>query len=220
MSISSTMRLARYGICCLGLGCSGNPSEALITQLHDEDVEIRREAVHALGEHLDTKSVIPALADAVDDSDTDVRRMAIYALGESASEAALFLPVLVLALKDPELSVRLAAALAIQKIEPDNESFIPLLIEALRAGEGGIYLEVAEMGPNAKWAVPTLVKLLAHPETKIRHLTAVTLGRLGPTASDAESALERRALKDPQEAVRQAAQQALGQIRSAPASER
>jgi HEAT repeat protein len=220
MSIGNTMRLARYGICCLALGCSDNPIEALITQLHDEDVETRRVAVHALGEHLSAKGVIPALADAVDDSDTDVRRMAIYALGESASEATSFLPVLVPALKDPKLSVRLAAALAIQKIEPDNESFIPLLIGALRSGEGGIFLAVAEMGPDAQWAVPTLVKLLAHPETKIRHLTAVTLGRLGPTASEAESALERLALKDPQEVVRQAAQQALGQINSAPASER
>lgn len=218
MSICSLLRPTYLGICLLTLGCGGDRTEELITQLKDADLDIRRTAVRELAD-CEGEKVATALATVVDDSDTDVRRLAINALGQRGSRAAVQLPSITSALKDPKLSVRLTAALAIQSIDPDNAVFVPVLLDALRAGEGGIFLEVAEMGPDAQWAVPTLIRLLSHPETKIRRLTAFTLGQLGPTARDAESTLT-RALKDPQDVVRDAAQQALGQINSAPASER
>ena len=115
--------------------------------------------------------------------------------------------------------MRLAAALAIQKIGPANDVFVPVLVGALRAGEGGIFLEVEKMEGHAKWTVPTLNRLLSHPETKIRALTSRVLGQLGPTASDAESALN-RTLRDPEEVVRKAARQAMEQITSKPVTGR
>lgn len=217
MSISSFMRLSCLGIALLTLGCGGDRTEQLIAQLEDTDLDVRRTAIKELASCEDEKATA-ALATVVDDQDTDVRRLAIDALGRRGSRAAAQLPSIQQALEDPQLSVRLAAALAIQSIDPESEAFVPVLIGSLRAGEGGIFLEVAEMGPDAAWAVPTLVQLLSHPDTKIRRLTAITLGRLGPTAGDAQSALT-RALKDPHRVVRDAAQQALELIDAAPASE-
>ena len=212
MSICRSMRLTCLSILLSVLGCGGDRTNELIAQLQDGDVGDRRAAVEALV-ICEGEQVTAALASAIEDSDTDVRRLAINALGQRRSRDTSQLSSIESALEDPQLSVRLAAALAIQKIEPDNETFIPVLIDALRSGEGGIFLEVAEMGPDAKWAVPTLTRLLSHPETKIRALTAYTLGQLGPIARDAEAALT-RALKDPQDVVRSKAEQALEQIQS------
>lgn len=214
MSVNSAMRLACLGFALMMLGCGVNRTDELITQLNDDDLEDRRTAVKELAD-CEGDEVTAALASVLDDTDTSVRRLAITAIGQRGPLAVAQLPSLLPALEDPMLSVRLATALAIQKIDPDNEDFVPVITDALLAGEGGIFLEVAEMGPDAQWAVPTLIRLLSHPETKLRALTAVTLGRLGPTARNAEPAL-RKALKDPQDPVRNAAQAALVKIQSQP----
>jgi len=212
MSFGSTLRWTCLGVCFLALGCNGDPTAELIAQLRDPDVAVRRAAVKALGDH-DSEPSTTALAGAVNDSDLHVRRMAIQGLGQHGSLAAVHLPDLELMLKNPELSLRLAAALAIQAIDPSNEAFVPVLLRALRDGEGGIFLDVGEMGADAQWAVPTLTRLLTHQEASIRHLSAITLGQIGPTAEDATSALQ-RALRDPKQPVRDAAQQALEQIQA------
>jgi hypothetical protein len=54
-------------------------TEALARLLGDSDVEIRRSAVHALGEIADRR-VVPALAEATNDSDHGVRVAAFEAL--------------------------------------------------------------------------------------------------------------------------------------------
>jgi len=217
MPICSFLRLACFGICLLAPGCGDNHTDELIAKLQDTDPDIRRLAVSELADS-EGDQVVVALATVADDSNTDVRRLAINALGQRGTQAAAQLPSILPALEDSQLSVRLASALAIQSIDPNSEAFVPVLVEALRAGEGGIFLKVAEMGPNAEWAVQTLIQLLSHPEVKIRRLTAITLGQLGPTARDATSAIK-RAQNDPEEVVRNAAQQALQQINSTPDGE-
>lgn len=214
MSVRNSVRMASLGFAMVMLGCRDEGTDALILQLKAADIETRRTAVKELVD-CEGDEVTAALASVLDDTDTSVRRLPIIAIGQRGPLAVAQLPSLLPALEDPELPVRLATALAIQAIEPKNKDFVPVLTAALLAGEGGIFLEVAEMGPDAQWAVPTLIRLLSHPETKIRALTAVTLGRLGPTARNAEPAL-RKALKDPQDPVRNAAQAALVKIQSQP----
>jgi hypothetical protein len=107
--------------------------------------------------------------------------------------------------------VRLTTALAIQKIDPRSRTHQAVLIQSLQSGDGTVFLEVGRMGADAKWAVPTLIKLLSHQQPKIRALSAQALGGIGADASAAKPALRQR-LRDPDPMVRKAAQHALPNI--------
>jgi HEAT repeat protein len=78
----------------------------------------------------------------------------------------------------------------------------------MRAAHALMYL-----GPGAKKAIPDLITLLDDPEHLVRWSAATTLGGFGPDSRDAVPLLERLAEKDPNHAVREAAGQALKQIR-------
>lgn len=158
-----------------------------------------------------------ALIEQLGHRDPQVRRSAVRALADHRDDAAVIVPVLERALADTDTSVRLSAALALQRIEPDNESFPPVIIESLEAGHAAMFLEVGHMGHAAEWAVPTLVKLLSHPQRQFRALAAQTLGQIGVLNGSVESALQGR-LRDDAPAVRKAAQRALAQLRSPPAA--
>jgi HEAT repeat protein len=198
-------------ICLVAAGC-GNSTDALIVQLGDSDPVARRSAARELGNRQeDASRVVAALAKAVEDSDLEVRELASASLGQFGREAKACLPALEQALNDQQSSVRLTAALAIQKIDPHSPHFPPVLIESLRAGDGVVFLELRRMGADAKWAVPTLVRLLAHQQPQIRALAAHALGGIGGDADEVKSAV-RRSLRDQDPNVREAAQNALIQI--------
>jgi hypothetical protein len=212
------MRIRRWAVPLivggfLLLSCSGNSTSKLIARLGDGDPKVRRAAARTLGDEHEKASdvVVTALTAARKDGDLDVRELAIAALGHLGTAAKLSAPALEQALADPELSVRLCAALALQKIEPVSQSYVPVILEALNAGHGTVFLEVGRMGTDAKWAVPTLIKLLSHQQAGIRALAARTLGQIGVAASDAESPLK-QSLRDGDPAVRRAAKKALQQI--------
>jgi HEAT repeat protein len=155
--------------------------------------------------------VVAALAKGIADSDTEVRRLSIDALGQIGAAAHSSLPTLKAALADDDEKLRVRAALAIQRIAPEDLSFVPVLVKAMRAGDGRLLLAVGAMGPEAKWAMPTLIGLLSHESPPMRALAAQTLGRIGPGADDARAALQ-QALRDPNAAVQAAARAALERI--------
>ena len=99
------------------------------------------------------------------------------------------------------------------KIDPHSPLYAPILLQSLRAGDGPVFIEVGRMGEDAKWAVPTLARLLSHQKPTIRALSAQTLGGIGPVASEAKPSL-RQSLRDPDPIVRQHAQDALRKIES------
>jgi HEAT repeat protein len=211
MRVRCALNSAVVCICLVAVGC-GNSTDALIAQLGDGDPVARRSAARELGNRQeDASRVVAALAEALEDSDLEVRELASASLGRIGPEAKASLPELELALKDPQSSVRLSAAMAIQKIDPESRHYQQVLIESLLAGDGVVFLELRRMGADAKWAVPTLVRLLAHQQPQIRALAAHALGGIGGAADEAKSAL-RRSLRDPDPNVRQAAQNALTQI--------
>jgi HEAT repeat protein len=155
---------------------------------------------------------VAALAGATKDPDLEVREAAVTSLSHLGSSAKSSLSALEESLRDPEASVRLLAAMAIQKIDPQSKSYATVILDSLNAGDGPTFLDVGQMGSAATWAVPTLIKLLSHPRTGIRALAARTLGDIGSGAIDAQSALK-QALRDPNPAVRNAAERALNRIR-------
>lgn len=193
-------------------GCGQDPADVAIAQLQSADVDVRWQAARQLGDYGGQK-VIVALASAVGDTHGEVRHYALQSLGMQGADAKGQLPTIVSALDDPELDARLAAAFAIQAIDPNSNAYVPVLERALLAGEGPVFLRVGEMGSRAAWAVPTLIKLLSHREARIRTVAALTLGKFGPAASEAKSALK-RARRDPQQSVREQANRALQQIES------
>ena len=212
MSTGSTMRLTYLLPCLVTIGCGEDPTAQLIAQLKDGDVETRCAAVRAL-ESFPAEHVTAALSNAVEDSDHQVRQLAIHRLGQRGEQAKPHLPKLELALNNPDSNTRITAALAIQAIDADNPSFAPILIEALAQGEYGVFLELGEMGSDAAWAVPTLIELTSQRNPRVRALSAVTLGKIGPAAREATEAL-REATDDPQSNVRRMAEQALALIES------
>jgi HEAT repeat protein len=197
------------------IGCSGNSTKALVMQLQDPDVQRRRAAARDLGAAaVDAHAAAAALSGALADADLEVRELAAGSLGYlGANVATTSVPALEKALADHEPSVRLTAALALQKIDPASQRYAPVLIDALRAGDGTAFLEIARMGGDARWAVPTLTSLLSDRRTKIRALAAHSLGSIGPAASDAQAALRQRT-RDANASVRKAAHNALRQIGS------
>ena len=194
------------------VGCGGDSVGELIARLESGDVAQRRVAARALGERADVDDrAVAALTKRVEDSDAEVRHVSIRALGEAGHAAKSSVSALEESLNDSDARVRVAAALAIHKIDPANRSFEPVLIGAMRRGDGRVLLAIGEMGPEGAWAVPTLVELLSHESAKIRSLAARTLGRIGPAAGAAKSAL-RRAVDEPNVAVQDAARDALERI--------
>ncbi|MEM9659833.1 MAG: HEAT repeat domain-containing protein, partial [Planctomycetota bacterium] len=166
MADHSPWRWICVACAALAVGCRGDLTAELSGQLNDPDPQVRRAAVRSLSE-IEDEQVVAALAGAIEDEDADVRRLAITELGRRGSQAAIHASLVVSALDDSQLSVRLAAAWSLQSIAPDNQAFVPVLTDALLAGEGVAFLDVAEMGPRAAWATPTLIRLLSHSDPKI-----------------------------------------------------
>lgn len=208
-------RLIGLVFCISAIGCSPDRTPQLILQLKDEDVEIRRAAAKALGElgRKTPKSAVPPLSEAVTDKDREVRRLACFALGEMGPVADSAIPSLIHALKDRELSVRLSTAFAIYKINPENKAYVSELLKTMRKGEGGTIVAVGKMGPNAGWAVPTLINLLKDSRPGIRRLAAEALGQIGSGTDSTEAALK-KAVSDPDDRVGETARKSLRMIRS------
>jgi HEAT repeat protein len=211
----STSRLSRACFFLFGLtlsGCAQDPTGALISQLADSKVEVRRAAASALeGKPNAEERTIVALAKGAADGDAEVRYRSIAALGELGAAAKASLPSLKIALQDPEKQVRLRAALSICKIDPRDHSFEAVLISGMREGDGKTLLEVGEMGANAGFAVPILTALLGHASPQVRVLAANDLAQIGPAAASATAALK-AAKQDSNPRVKRAAEAALEQI--------
>ena len=214
MAISSLLKAAGCGVCLAALGCGGNSTDCLIVQLQNADPKVRQASARALGNppH-DVPAAVAALTAAVSDPDYEVREEAAQSLGQIGAAAKSSLVALEGALRDRHRSVRTTAALAIYSIDTHRRSYVPVLCRALQAGDGPVFLEVAQMGSAAEWAVPTLTSLLSHKQPSIRALAAKTLGGIGAPAASALSSLQLRA-RDNHAAVRKAARIAIERIAS------
>ncbi len=175
---------------------------------------MRRAAARGLREAgPEASDSLGALQEALSDPDSEVVRQCAVTLGSIGAAAEPAVPSLVELLKHDELAVRFSAAIAIHRIDPGEDAIHPVLIQAMQTGDGGAILAVAEMGPAAVWAVPTLEKLARHRDPNVRLLAVTALGRIGPNASEAEDVLE-AAMDDRHAGVREAASRSLQSVRS------
>jgi HEAT repeat protein len=155
------------------------------------DETVRSAALKALVEiDPQTKSRVPALAEALQDDLPYVRLTAAFALKEMGSEAkAAVAPLTKVSLYDPDPRVRLEAAVALWKIERRTHGVIPILVRALQQPDELLHWIAAdclgEMGPAASDAVPALVQALGRPinASLIRTGMILALERIDPAAA-------------------------------------
>lgn len=123
---------------------------------------------------------------------------------------------LLAALDSPDEQVRLSSAVALWRIEKHAQA-IPSATKRLRSTNPKVRelaaLDIgAEFGPEAKTAVPELVKRLFDPFASVRCASAESLGRVGPGAKDAVGPLLALLDGDEPAFVQSAACEALGLI--------
>jgi len=132
---------------------------ALAQALQDENYDVRRSAVKALGK-IGSDVAIPALIQALQDENYNVRRSAVKALGKIGSDVAI--PALIQALQDEKHNVRRSAAEALGKI--GSETAIQALIQVLQDENYNVRRSATEalgkIGSDA--AVPALINPLSH----------------------------------------------------------
>ena len=117
-------------VCLVGIWMGGcekltqeQKVEKLIKQLQDQNVDVRMNAVRALGK-IGTPEAIKAAEDAIpfliqqlqNDQDKWVRMLAAMALGPIGEGAVNAVPTLIQAFQDPHATVRQGAAEALEKI--------------------------------------------------------------------------------------------------------
>ncbi len=223
----------------LGLATAAEPLRAM---LNDPVWDVRRATVETLGRLKDVESVA-ALTHTLADKDADVREATAMALGGLGARQAI--GPLVLALKDSESGVRHIAAAALSRLDenwsasaearaaveelkpalydrdPDVRRLVGQLMVSLGVAEPETAPEEAPAGMSAptvekrrKLAVSLFLAILCDPDRDLRQAAAEALGRLGERR--AGPALT-RAARDPDEAVRLAAERALQSITGAAA---
>jgi HEAT repeat protein len=197
---------------------AGPAVKALTGALKDEDAAVRRGAAGALGAlGPAAKPAVEALRRALKDKDLSTRHFAARALvrvGDRGAKAEAA-PVLREVLRGmPDQRVRAEVIVFLWMIGPEPASTFP----GLKTGDSGDVQAATQLlrkvdRQTRKNAVPTLVAALEGArDPNHRAELAQVLGRIGPDASAAVPALT-AAAKDKEKVVRDAATEALRQVR-------
>jgi HEAT repeat protein len=159
------------------LGAMGRPVvPSLAITLQDENLFARRGAVEALlAIGADAYEAQQDLVGALRDQDASVREDAARTLGKLGPAAKDAVPPLVRLAEELQIRLQVVAAESEQKgtdpkLTPWSEEF-----EAVAAALG-------DLGPIAKNGAPVLVRVLAHPDEKVRKTAAQALIEIGPGA--------------------------------------
>ncbi len=189
------------------------PSERVVAALgealRDSDAEVRKQAVHSLGQ-LRAASATAALANALADAEPEVRAQAAFALGDlRATSAAEALRKALTT--DANAEVRQQAAFALGQIR--DEGAVQALGAAVRDKDAEVRQQaVFALGQlRAAGAVPALTAAVQDADADVRQQAVFALGQI--RAEGAVAPLL-GALKDAQPDVREQAAFALGQIGS------
>jgi HEAT repeat protein len=137
-------------------------------------------------------SILPELIKGLGDQNTEVRYNCAVVLGRIGPDALEAGPMLIITLDDPVVEVRAAAQYALKEIG------FPF-----------------KYSPSPSQRIYDLIAALRSPNAIVRAATAEALGNMGSEAEAALPAL-RQALKDPNQGVRLAAEEAIKKIQVSP----
>lgn len=194
---------------------------ALLQQLKDKNVEVRREALIALAQiGPGAAAATPTLLSELKDEKSEVRPGAAYALVKIGAKKEV-VPILAKTIQDSKNKLlREVSAWGLITLEPGNADYakmsLPLIIDGLSHEWDLVRLEsvtaLSSLGSGARAAVPELVKLLDKEKNpRIRSEALGTLGDIGSPSVEAMPAIL-RSLADPVPIVRYSACYGLGKI--------
>jgi HEAT repeat protein len=163
------------------------------------------------------KDSVAAIVARLTDPDKDVRRASVRALHMIKADRAIVTPLVVKVLQDSDPSVVMPA---LHTIAEAGKDVVPALTAALENKEARYWacLVLAEIGPDAKDAVPALIKAVSDERPEVRLQAVIALGEIGPAAKPATATVV-KALQDKVQAIHFAAIFALGRIGDASATE-
>lgn len=185
---------------------------ALVKALGDQDANVRAHAAYALGQVGDQRSaVVDGLFALAADREALVRRAAIRALKSLKLPRDVSIPKMVSVLKR---AAPADAAAVVASLAEAGEEAVPFLIDCLGHQEACYWacLALADIGPGAAAAVPSLVKLEQRQEPEVRLQALVALGQIGPAARSAAPTIVKALESDKHDGVRYAAAYAIGEI--------
>ncbi len=163
----------------------------LIRQLGSDSPLVQAHAAHALGEiGPKARDASEALISLVASDNETLRREAVRALAKIRPGPKLVVPALARLLQDSSPAVRTSALHAIAEV---GQPAVPMLIEALGNEKTDYWamLVLAELGPDAKRAVPALIEQLSSPRAENRREALICLGKIGPASAPAIGAIEK-----------------------------
>jgi HEAT repeat protein len=216
--LSKETRTARHAIAVLGrIGPDAKAALEPLTTLAKGKTDLKLPAAVAVYQ-IDPQPD-NALAIAAHLEDKDLRREAADALRRLRPSGKAVAIELLVALDGSDEDVRLTAAVALWRVEKNPAALkaaTKLLDSAALKTRERAALELGvEFGPDAKPAVPHLVKRLFDARATTRAAAAEALGRIGPGARDAAPALLAVLEGDEPAFVQSAACEALGRIEPA-----
>ena len=132
------------------------------------------------------KTLIPELIQALTSGSHHVRGSAAKALGSMGTVASDAIRPLEAKLEDADTNVQANAALALWKICKHPRA-IPQLITVLHhtdpKEQRWVLAAIAEIGPPAKEAVPTIKELLTNPQFGVSEAASEALSKIGPATA-------------------------------------
>lgn len=208
--------------CAIVLGRMGPAAQGavptLVGALKDEDADVSRTAVRALGEIKDPRAVnplietfyrdlssdnpapaalgkiggeaIPALVEKLGGDIAEIRGFSAAALGEAGPPARLAVQPLIARLKDPAVAVRRKAVWALGRIK-DKEA-VPHLLALLKRtpSDAGVVEALGEIGPDAGEATPLLKNMFW--DEGLHTVVAAAWKKINPESMDYIIYLEKR----------------------------
>jgi HEAT repeat protein len=197
---------------------AGEAAAGLAAALQDDVPEVRRYAAAALirlGPA--AQPAVTKLLDALHHKDAVLRVRCAAALGDAGAGTAEVVGALAKVLRqDSEATVRSSAAVALGKLGKAAAPAIGDLSAALKDSDPSVRGYAAEallsVGPRAAPALATLIDLLGSEKPEERLFAARVLGKIGRDAKAACKALHDAGMAEPEDAVRQALDEALAKV--------
>jgi HEAT repeat protein len=196
-----------------GLGpAAKSAADALVPLAKDPDAKARAYSAYALGQLGDSRpQVVEPLLVLAGDKDLLVRRAAQRAIRALQLPRETLIPLMVKHLKEASPADVMGT---LNTLAESGVMAVPLLIDCLKDKEAAYWacLALAEIGPAAKDAVPSLAALMTSPTPEIRMQALMALSEIGPDAQSALPAISKALESDTFGGVRYAAAFAIGKI--------
>jgi HEAT repeat protein len=195
-----------------------------IKQLRSNDVNVRAEAVTALGQlGPEAKDAVPTLMGMLDaEKDKGVKRLVIKTLGDIGPDAKAAVGKLNTQLaRNPEAGDKQAIIIAMGQIGPASIPYLTKMVSATKEKDAAIrQLVVSALGEcgkdpkDGKEALPAVRDALDDPDANVRRLAAMALGKFGANAKQSVPLLMAAMEKEKDNNVRFAMIETLGAIGS------